>query len=143
MKLNTKQKIAIGVGVALVVGAVFIAYQRNKKAKEIKILNDIIDAKIEDPNKPSGQVIISNTELSKLPVGQFPLKFGTKSQKVFELQRALNQKYGTTIDLDGKFGQSTATALCKHYFKSCFTDVQSRLYEITNEDLTKIKKSNN
>ena len=67
----------------------------------------------------------------------------SRSQKVFELQRALNQKYGTSIDLDGKFGQSTASALCKHYFKTCFTDVQSRLNEITNEDLSKIKKPNN
>lgn len=143
MKLDTKQKIAIGVGVALVIGGIYIAYNRNQKAKELKVLNDIIDAKISDPNKPSGQVIISNIDLAKLPVGQFPLKFGSRSQKVFELQRALNQKYGTSIDLDGKFGQSTASALCKNYFKSCFTDVQSRLYEVTNEDLTKIKQSNN
>lgn len=143
MKLDTKQKIAIGVGVALVIGGIYVVYQRNQKAKEVKLLNDILDSKVSDPNKPSGQVIITNAELSKLPIGQFPLKFGSKSQKVYELQRALNQKYGTSIDLDGKYGQSTATALCKHYFKSCFTDVQSRLYEVTNEDLIKIKQSNN
>jgi hypothetical protein len=143
MKLNTKQKIAIGVGIALVIGGVYVIYQRNQKVKEIKLINDILDAKVSDPNKPSGQVIISNAEISKLPIGQFPLKFGSKSQKVYELQRALNQKYGTSIDLDGKFGQSTATALCKNYFKTCFTDVQSRLYEVTNEDLTKIRQSKN
>jgi hypothetical protein len=143
MKLSTKQKVAIGVGVALVIGGIYVVYNRNQKAKEIKALNDILDAKVVDPNKPTGQVIIGNTELSKLPIGQYPLKFGSRSQKVFELQRALNQKYGTSIDLDGKFGQSTASALCKHYFKTCFTDVQSRLYEITNEDLSKIKKPNN
>ena len=143
MKITTNEKIIYGVGLGLVALTVYIVINRKRKAKEIKAINDILDSKVADPNKDGGQVIIPKSVYDKLPDGKFPLKFKDISKKVYDLQKALNVKYGTSIDQDGKFGQSTASALCKYYFKSCFTDVQSRLYEITNNDLTKIKARNN
>jgi hypothetical protein len=143
MKLTTNEKIIYGVGLGLVALTVYIVINRKRKAKEIKAINDILDSKVTDPNKEGGQVILLQTDYDKLPIGQFPLKFGSKSKKVADLQKALNVKYNLSIDQDGKFGQSTASALCKHYFKSCFTDIQSRQYEVTNDDLTKIKARNN
>lgn len=143
MKLTKNEKIIYGVGLGLVALTVYVVINRKRKAKEIKAINDILDAKVPDPNKEGGQVIIQKSVYDKLPDGQFPLKLGDKSKKVFDLQQALNIKYGTSIDQDGKFGQSTATALCKHYKPYCFTDIQSRLLEVTNEDLTNIKKRNN
>jgi len=143
MKITTNEKIIYGVGLGLVALTVYIVINRKRKAKEIKAINDILDSKVADPNKDGGQVIIQKSVYDKLPDGQFPLKFKDISKKVYDLQKALNVKYGTSIDQDGKFGQSTASALCKHYFGSCFTDVQSRLYEITNNQLTEIKARNN
>jgi len=143
MKLTKNEKIIYGIGLGLVALTVYVVINRKRKAKEIKAINDILDSKVTDPKKDGGQVIIEKSVYDKLPDGQFPLKFGSKSKKVYDLQKALNVKYGTSIDQDGKFGQSTASALCKHYFRFCVTDIQSRLYEITNEDFTKIKARNN
>ena len=143
MKLTKNEKIIYGIGLGLVALTVYVVINRKRKNKEIKAINDILDSKVADPNKDGGQVIIEKSVYEKLPDGKFPLKLGDKSKKVFDLQKALNTKYGTSIDQDGKFGQSTATAICKHYKPYCFTDIQSRLLEVTNEDLTNIKKRNN
>ncbi len=139
-KMTQRKGLIIFSSVVLVSVVSFIVYRRNENKKTVKLINDILDGTTKDPNTSGGQIIIPKSEYDALPDGRFPLKFATKSKKVFELQRLLNQKYGSTIDLDGKFGQSTASSLCKNYFNTCFTDVQSRIYEVTENDFANLRK---
>ena len=144
MALTKGQKFGIVGGIALVSLITFIVIRRNKNKKTIETLNKILDGAIKDPGQQTeGKVTITKLELDKLPLGRFPLKFKDRSKKVYDLQRLLNRKYGLNIDEDGRFGQSTASALCKNYFKTCFTDVQSRLYEVTENDFKELSKSSN
>lgn len=125
-----KRTINIIIGFVLLGGATTgILINRNiKKKKEQQIL-DIINGNKTDPNNQSGQTIISNADLDKLPNGTFPLKIGDKNKKVYALQQTLNANYGTSIDLDGKYGDSTFKAMCSNvwnkgfgssYYSSCF-----------------------
>jgi hypothetical protein len=145
MKKLTKGQIGgIIAGIVAISIISFVVIRRRKNKKLIEQLNQILDGKIKDPNVQSeGQVIATQQEIDKLPLGKFPLKFADKSKKVLDLQKLLNKKFQLTIDLDGKFGQSTASALCKNYFKTCFTDVQSRLYEVNENDIKELSKSAN
>ncbi len=113
MKLN-KQQIIIAISSTVVLGtAIFLIINRNKKIAKEKEINDILDATVKDPSQTNaGQVIIPKTELDKLPDGKFPIKIGEKSKKVYAMQQALNKTYGTSIDLDGKYGESTFVTLC-------------------------------
>jgi hypothetical protein len=115
-KLNKRQIYAIVGTVAVLSVITFIVLRRNKNKIIIKEINDILDSKVKDPNAPTGQVIISQADLKKLPVGTFPLKVGDKNQKVYALQQALNKNYGTNISLDGKFGVELYKILCDKYF---------------------------
>jgi LPXTG-motif cell wall-anchored protein len=143
-KLTKQQWYMVAGGVVAISLITFIVIRRRKNKKTIKQINDILDSKVKDPNAASeGQTIISEVQRAKLPDGRFPLKFASVSKKVYDLQKLLNKKYALNIDLDGKFGQSTASALCKNYFSTCFTDVQSRLYEVTEDDFKKLSTSAN
>lgn len=137
--MNKKEKILTGVAIALAITTVFILVNRAKKKKQIKEINDILDAKKADPNQEGGQVIIAKTEYDKLPDGRFPLKFGDKNKKVYELQKNLKRNYGLTIDLDGRLGASTAEALCGKIWKTCYTDIQARNYSVSQDDFNKVK----
>ena len=131
-------------GAVAITGIIALVVIRSKNKKKIQDINDILDSKIKDPNASStGQTIISKSDRDKLPNGRFPLKFGDKNKKVYDLQVLINKKYGLNIDLDGRFGQSTASALCKNYYTLCYTDIQSRLYEITENDFRNLSKSSN
>lgn len=118
-KLLKNKKVLIGVGIGAVALTAWLIYNNDKKKKEIQYINDVLDGKVADPTTGGAQKIISKTDLSKMPVGVFPLKFGDKNQKVYALQVALNRKYGTSIDLDGKFGITTSNAICKYYLTFC------------------------
>ena len=111
----------------------FVVIRRNKNKKLIKQINDILEAKIPDPNQTGSQTILSADELKKLPVGNFPLKIGDKNQKVSDVQMALNKKYGSGISVDGKYGESTFVSMCSNiwnkgfgssYYYSCFDIAQ-------------------
>lgn len=115
-KLEKRQIYAIIGTVAVLSVITYVVLRRNKNKILIKEINDILDSKVKDPNAPTGQVIISQVELKKLPVGNFPLKVGDKNQKVYALQQALNKNYGTNISLDGKFGVELYKILCDKYF---------------------------
>lgn len=144
MKLTKGQIGGIVAGVVAISLITFVVIRRNKNKKLIKQINDILDSKIKDPNVQSeGQKVITQAQIDKLPVGNYPLRFKDSNKKVLDLQKLLNRKFHLNIDLDGKFGQSTASALCKNYFKTCFTDVQSRLYEVTENDMKELSKSAN
>ena len=116
---NKKRDIAIILSSLVVTSViVFIVYKRQKNKKDIQMINDILDSKIKDPNASQSQNIISSAEYNSLPTGIFPLKFGDKNKKVYELQRLLNQNFGTSIDLDGKYGDSTFQAMCSKVWNS-------------------------
>lgn len=116
MEQKTKNIILITGALAVVGTGIYIAVRAPIKKAMAQKINDILDAKIKDPNQSVGQTIISATDLAKLPVGNFPLKVGDANQKVYALQQALNRNYGTSIDLDGKFGQGLYKVLCDKYF---------------------------
>jgi len=115
-KLEKNQIYAIVGTIAVLSVITFIVVRRNKNKILINQINDILDSKVKDPNAPTGQVIISQADLKKLPIGNFPLKIGDKNQKVYALQQALNKNYGTNISLDGKFGVELYKILCDNYF---------------------------
>jgi hypothetical protein len=156
MKKLTKGQIGgIIAGIVAISIISFVVIRRNKNKKLIKQLNDILDAKIVDPNQSGSQVIISKTEYDKLPVGNFPLKIGEKNKKVYDVQMALNRKYSSGIDVDGKYGESTFVSMCSNiwnkgfgssYYGSCFdlhaTSTPTRR-AITQTDWANLQKSAN
>ena len=116
MKDGAKETLIVAGTLAIVGVGIYIVLQAPKKTAMIQKINDILDAKIKDPNAGVGQTIISATSLAALPAGNFPLKVGDANQKVYALQQALNKNYGTNLDLDGKFGQGLYKVLCDKYF---------------------------
>jgi len=128
-KLNKGQIGGIIAGAVVISIITFVVIRRNKNKKLIKQLNDILESKVADPNQSGSQKIISKAEKDKLAVGNFPLKIGDKNQKVYDVQMALNRKYGSGIDVDGKYGESTFVSMCSNiwnkgfgssYYGSCF-----------------------
>lgn len=142
--MQTKQKIIIGVSSAVVLGTViFILINRSNKEKAAKLINDILDAKVTDPNASnSGQVVINKTAYDALPAGNFPLKVGDKNKKVYAVQMALNKTFGSSIDLDGKYGESTFVTMCSKIwntgvFTSKYTDCyDTGLSGVTRKSIT-------
>jgi hypothetical protein len=156
MKLNKGQIGGIVAGVVVISLITFVVIRRNKNKKLIQQLNDILDAKIPDPNSTkSGGDVISPDQLKALPNGNFPLKIGEKNKKVYDVQMALNKKYGSGIFVDGKYGESTFQAMCSNvwnkgfassYYGSCFdvhvTSAPTRR-AITQVDWQNLQKSAN
>ena len=119
----TKRGIFITLGATVVLGTITaILIARSKKKSKIKLINDILVGNQSDPNL-GGQTIIPQSEYDKLPNGNFPLKVGDKNKKVYSLQKALASRYGSKIDLDGKFGQGTYDSLCDNYWNWCGSSV--------------------
>src|ERR1035437_2521447 len=113
----SKRTILIISSATVVIGAItYILINRSNKKKDLKIINDILDGNVKDPNQGGGQIVVSTADINKLPVGYFPLKRGDKNQKVAALQKALNKAYGTSVSIDGQFGQETYDILCSKYF---------------------------
>ena len=129
MKLS-KKNIYIGIGlIASVSAIVYIINRRKKNEKTIQQIKDILDQKIKDPNTGGGQKIILKNEYDALPIGQYPIKFGDKNKRVYEIQIMLNKKFGTSIDLDGKYGNSTYQVLCDKVWSNWYT--VGDCYELT------------
>lgn len=129
MALDKRKKLAIVGGVLAISVITFVIIRRRKNAKLIKDINDILDAKVKDPNQTGSQTIITPAQLNALPKGNFPLKIGDKNQKVYDVQMALNRKYGSGINADGVYGESTFQSMCSNvwnkgfgssYYGSCF-----------------------
>jgi hypothetical protein len=139
MKITRTHKIYAGLALsALVVG--YLIYNRNKKQKQIKLIYDIIDSNVASAGVPS---TLTQVQVKALPMGQFPLKLGQQNQLVFNLQQALNKNFNAGIVQDGKFGDSTAKAMCKHVYNFCFTDIQARNFTVDNNDYNKALKLKN
>lgn len=134
-----KKVLYIGAGTLIAGGITFILIKKFSNKRKIAEIYEILEGK-----KASGGQVIDTAGIANLPDGQFPLRFGNKNKKVAELQRALNVRYGSSLDIDGKFGTSTASVLCKNYFSTCFDSIQvvnlPSTYEITQTDFDKIKK---
>jgi hypothetical protein len=126
----SKRNLYVGIGVAAIVGVVtYVVIRRKNNANKIQQINDILDQKVQDPNTGAGQKIIQKSEYDKLPMGQYPIKFGQKNKRVYEIQKMLNRKYGTSIDLDGRYGESTWNALCDKLWSSWYK--VGECYELT------------
>jgi hypothetical protein len=129
MKLS-KRNIYIGIGLlASIGGVIYIINRRKKNEKIIQQVKDILDQKVADPNTGGGQKVILKNEYEALPIGQYPIKFGQKNKRVYEIQKMLNKKFGTSIDLDGKYGESTWNALCDKVWSSWYK--VGECYELT------------
>ena len=134
--MKTTHKLALGVSAVLVAGTVTaIVLNRVRKKKLIAEINEILDGGKPAPADGS-QVVIPKNEYEKLPIGNFPLKYGDKNKKVFALQKALNSRYGTKLDIDGKFGAGTYSALCKNYFSVCAPVIESVYLTATRREVT-------
>ena len=129
MKLTKGQIGGIIAGAVVISLITFVVIRRNKNKKLIKELNDILDAKIPDPNQTNSGGVISPAEAKALAEGNFPLKIGEKNKKVYDVQMALNKKFGSGIKVDGKYGESTFQSMCSNvwnkgvlssYYGSCF-----------------------
>ncbi len=112
----TRRNITIGAATTVILSTViFLIINRKRKIAKAKEIKDIVHANIKDPSQTNaGQVIIKSSDLASLPDGKFPIKIGDKSKKVYAMQQALNKTYGTSIDLDGKYGESTFVTLCSN-----------------------------
>jgi len=119
MKKLTKPQIYAIVGGVMALSVItFVIIRRRKNKKLIKDINDILDAKVKDPNQTGTQTVLPPSEVAKLPVGNFPLAIGDKNQKVHAVQMALNRKFGSGIDADGKYGESTFVSMCKNLWNT-------------------------
>jgi hypothetical protein len=154
-KLNKGQISAIIAGVVVASLITYIVIRRNKNKKLIKEIDDILMAKVTDPNQTGSQTILSPDQYKALPDGNFPLKIGDKNKKVHDVQMALNRKFGANINVDGKYGESTFVAMCSNiwnkgigssYYGSCF-DIhltsQPTRRAITQIDWQNLNKSSN
>jgi hypothetical protein len=131
----SKRNLYVGIGVAAIVGVVaYVVVRRKNNEKKIQQINDILDQKVQDPNTGAGQKIIQKSEYDKLPMGQYPIKFGQKNKRVYEIQKMLNRKYGTSIDLDGRYGESTWNVLCDKLWSSWYKI--GECYELTKTSST-------
>ncbi len=140
--MTQKQKFYIGTAVVLLVGTgIFIAVNRKKKTAQIKVINDILDQKV----ATAGQKQIPAEQIAALPDGKWPVKIGDKSKKVLALQQALNRNYGTTVDVDGSFGQGLYKALCDKYFNYGCTVLGAPVYvrQIEQSDFDQINTHKN
>lgn len=125
----------IVIGSILAVGGIitWLVIRRHNNENTVKTINDILDAKIPDPNNSNaGQKIVSSDALAALPDGNFPIKFGEKSKKAYAVQQALNRKFGTSIDLDGKYGDTTFQTMCDKVWNThLYTAKAVVCYDIT------------
>lgn len=149
MKLTKEHKIAI-VSAVLVTGVVtYILINRSKKKKQILEIEKILSGEKRDPNAPSGQLVLTTTQIAQLPSkGGFPFKIGNKHQKIAGIQQLLNKKFGSNIDVDGVYGESTYQSMCKNVWSvgilnneltSCRNWDGSRK-DITQEDYNSLNK---
>lgn len=123
MKL-TRRNIYITTGGTLVLGSlIWILVSRHNKKKKIKIIHDILDGFKSDPTG-TGNAVMNQEDYKNLPVGNFPLKIGDKNKKVYEVQKLLNQKFGTSVDLDGKYGEQLWEAMCNKIWNTSFYTTQ-------------------
>jgi len=67
--------------------------------------------KPKNPNIPNTPNTPSSPNTPTTPVSEFPLKRGSKGDKVKELQKFLNIKYSSGLVVDGDFGPKTQGAL--------------------------------
>ena len=117
MKQSTKIIIAASLVAAITIA---IIVRRKSNEKKVKEINDILDAKVKDPNQQGGQTIVSKDIYDKLPAGTYPLQFGSASKKMYDLQNLLNKNFGTSIDMDGKYGLSTWKTMCDKIWNKGF-----------------------
>ena len=127
------------IGGALIIGTVwYIVSKRNSNALKVAEINKILDGSKQDPSaqQGGGQVVIEKALYDKLPTGNFPLKAGQKNKKIYDLQKYLNQNYGSNVDLDGVFGQGTADALNSKFWS---WHVPGYIRDVSQADFDEIK----
>lgn len=129
MSSKNRKTIIIISSIAVVSAIVYGIFKRSDNKKKIKLINDILDGSIKDPNSGGGQNIITKTDYESLPNGNFPLKIGSKNKKVYEIQKLLNSNYGTSIDLDGKYGEQLWNIMCEKVWSSWYTNKYLVCYE--------------
>lgn len=133
MKNHAKINSTVVITSIIVFGVVvYVIVNKIIKNKEMSKIIDIIDGNTTEDGEPIKDII------KTLPIGNFPLKIGDKNQKVYMLQKNLNNAYGTSLDLDGKFGQGLYNALCDKYWTlPCIPFVYNR--DIEQSDFDSIK----
>ena len=113
--------IAGGIGV----GIYFITKKTSVKKAGVDNKENTDDNKTDTTTTDNTQQfqseIINNGD--HLSAGSFPLILGSKNKLVWDIQKALNDKYGAKLVTDGALGEETAKAICSLAFKYCFTAV--------------------
>jgi len=111
----------IGVGIYFITKKTKVkqASGNDKKTTDTKTDNTTTDNTTTDNSQQYQSEIINNGD--HLSAGVFPLKIGSKDKLVWDVQKALNDKFGAKLVTDGAFGEETAKAICSLAFKYCFT----------------------
>ena len=70
------------------------------------------------PNAPASQSSFTKSEAPKKDSRGFPLSTGSTGEYVKMIQKALNDRFGSNLVVDGIFGTKTAKALGAHGFNA-------------------------
>jgi len=112
----------------------FLLINNKRKNKMYKQINDTLDGKTSDST-------YAVADLTKMPDAKFPLKIGSYGKQVAQVQLALNKKFGTNLDVDGKYGENLSDALCSNVFNLCTgVQLQARKYTLSQSDYDTIIK---
>jgi hypothetical protein len=131
-KRNLKKAVAIGLGVVATSVAGFFGWKlwsdnKEKKAAEMAEFEEVQTPSSPD-NSPKPSSSSSTTTVRR---DEFPLKKGSRGERVKAMQAALIAKYGKTIlpkyGADGDFGSEMVTALEN---KSLPTEINESLYNL-------------
>lgn len=128
-----RKHIYIGAGILISGTIAYLIINNQMNKAKIGRINDVLDG-----NNPPSKTGGGKTTSPDLPDAKFPLKVGSYGKQVQDVQKALNAKYGTNLVTDGKFGEGTVEALCKHYYTLCFSNTQGRLYTLGQSDYDKL-----
>lgn len=119
-----REHIIVGASIVVTGVVIYAIIKRHNNKLLIAKINATLDG------GSVNNVNLVKVNVTTLPSASFPLKSGSYGRQVAEVQSSLNRKYQTGIDVDGKMGQQTLTALCKYENAWCLFGKGSSLITV-------------
>jgi hypothetical protein len=114
---NKKKIILIGIGTLAISVAGYFGWQWWKKRKTEKETQDAPDPSYETTSPPKESFVIASNKSTSQHIDDFPLKKGSRGERVKTLQDIIIAKYGKSVlpkyGADGDFGSEMVNALKK------------------------------